>query len=103
MQNETTGPTIGAIIRARRIALGYTQETVAAAVGWTAAEMVSLIESGRRSPNLDRIPAIARKLDLDAIELCLVALAESYPILYGTIFRQRQPRASASKESARRT
>ena len=25
MQNETTRPTIGAIMRARRIALGYTQ------------------------------------------------------------------------------
>ena len=86
MQNENTRPTVGAIIRARRIALGYTQKTVAEAVGWTAAEMVSLVETGRRSPNLDRAPAIARKLDLDAIEFCLVALAESYPILYRTIF-----------------
>jgi transcriptional regulator with XRE-family HTH domain len=105
MQNETTRPTVGAIIRARRIALGYTQETVAAAVGWTAAEMVSLVESGRRSPNLDRIPALARKLELDALELCLVALAESHPILYGTIFGDGKPyaRFGASQKSSRRT
>ena len=87
MQNETTRPTVGAIIRARRIELGYTQETVATAVGWTAAEMVSLVETGHRSPNLDRIPALARKLELDALELCLVALAESHPILYGAHLR----------------
>lgn len=105
MQNETTRPTVGAIIRARRIALGYTQETVATAVGWTAPEMVSLVESGRRSPNLDRIPALARKLALDPLELCLVALGESYPILYRTIFGDGKPRArfGASQESARRT
>jgi transcriptional regulator with XRE-family HTH domain len=100
----TLRPTVGAIIRARRIALGYTQETVATAVGWTAAEMVSLVESGHRSPNLDRIPALARKLELDSLELCLVALAESYPILYGAIFGDGKPHArfGASRESAGR-
>jgi transcriptional regulator with XRE-family HTH domain len=86
MTNDTACLALGAIIRARRIELGYTQESVAKAAGWVAAEMVSMIETGRRSPNLDKIPRIARKLDLDAADLCRVALAESYPILYQTIF-----------------
>lgn len=98
MKNETARPAFGAIIRARRTELGLTQEAVAAAAGWTAAEMVGLVEAGRRSPNFDRIPALAKKLEMNAADLCLVALAESYPIFYATIFpstaapRHRSPR-----------
>ena len=36
--------------------------------------------------NLDRIPALAKKLEMNAAELCRVALAESCPIFYATIF-----------------
>jgi transcriptional regulator with XRE-family HTH domain len=86
MKNETTRLAFGAIIRARRIKLGFTQEAVAAAVGWTAAEMVSLVETGHRSPSLDRIPTIARKLEMDAAELCRIALAENCPVFYLTLF-----------------
>lgn len=48
MKNGTTRSAFGAIIRARRLELGFTQKAVAAAVGWTAAQMVSLVETGCR-------------------------------------------------------
>jgi len=52
-------------------------ERVAAAVGWTRAEMVSLAESGDRMPNLNRIPRLAKGLVLDPAALCKFALAET--------------------------
>jgi transcriptional regulator with XRE-family HTH domain len=98
MLNETLCATFGATIRARRIALGLTQQTVAAAVGWTRAEMVSLVESGDRMPNLNRIPKLAKGLVLDPAALCRFALAECYPALYETLFGDAAPVTPGSAE-----
>jgi transcriptional regulator with XRE-family HTH domain len=89
--NENLCATFGATIRARRIALGLTQKAVATAAGWTRAEMVCMVESGDRRPDLDRIPRLADGLVLDPADLCKFALAECYPALYKALFGDTAP------------
>ena len=96
MSNENLCPTLGSTIRARRVALGMTQKAVAAAAGWTRAEMVSLVESGDRMPNLNRIPKLAKGLVIDPASLCKLALEECYPALYETLFGDAAPATPGS-------
>ena len=98
MSKEPMCPTVGTIIRTRRLELGLTQETVATAAGWTRGEMVSLVESGHRIANLDRIPALANGLILDPAALCKFALAARYPAFYRTLFGDTAPEAPGSAE-----
>jgi transcriptional regulator with XRE-family HTH domain len=87
---------LGATIRARRVALALTQKAVAAAAGWTRAEMVSLVVSGDRMPNLNRIPKLAEGLVLDPATPCKFALAECYPALYKALFDDAAPATPGS-------
>jgi transcriptional regulator with XRE-family HTH domain len=98
MSKEPLCPTVGTIIRSRRLELGFTQEKVATAAGWTRGEMVSLVESGHRIANLDRIPALANGLILDPAALCKFALAARYPAFYKALFGCTAPEAPGSAE-----
>jgi transcriptional regulator with XRE-family HTH domain len=59
---------LGANIKARRKALGLTQEKLAEKVD-TASTYIAMIESGRRTPSFKKIERIAEVLRIDAPEL----------------------------------
>lgn len=67
------------ILRSRREDLNLTQQEVSALAGWTSAEMVCFLESGKRYPKLDRIPALASALRLNARDLGIELLRETAP------------------------
>lgn len=69
----------GNILRRRREDLNLTQQEVSAVVGWTSPEMVCILESGKRHPKLDRIPALAAALHLNARYLGIELLRETAP------------------------
>ena len=75
MTNEFTR-----FIRRRRRALGKTQAEIARACGLTEIS-ITLVEGGRRHLGLDRVPLLAAALDVDAAELCRMALADQLPAL----------------------
>jgi hypothetical protein len=64
---DSLAQAVDALSRYRRLQRHF--ERVAAAAGWTRAEMVSLVESGDRMPNLNRIPRLAKGLVLDPAAL----------------------------------
>lgn len=55
-------------VRERRVAMGLTQEALAARLGVDRAA-VALWEGGRRTPTTDKLPALAEALDCDIGEL----------------------------------
>lgn len=69
------------LVKARRQALGLTQADVARKLGITSPDFISLAESGKRSFALDRIPALASILHLNAKDLLYLALGEEHPEL----------------------
>ena len=73
MTNEFTR-----FIRRRRRALGKTQAAIARACGLTEIS-ITLVEGGHLG--LDRVPLLAAALDVDAAELCRMALADQLPAL----------------------
>ncbi len=81
------------LIRARRQALGLTQADVAGQLGCQP-EFITLIESGRRRAALDRVPEIAIVLQLDAGDLCRLALAERAPRFCAALFGPEPERRS---------
>jgi len=71
----------GTFVRTRRRELGMTQRQVAQAVGVTP-EAITLIEAGRRQPELERVPALADALETDRQTLCRLALETRAPAFY---------------------
>lgn len=65
-------------IRRRRRALGKTQSEIARACGLTEIS-ITLVEGGRRRLGLERVPLLAAALEVDAAELCRLALADQLP------------------------
>ncbi len=84
MPNRFEGP-FSQFIRQRRLELGKTQKQVAGVLG-TTADFVTLAEAGERRIDLDRIPLLADALEVDRGELCLWALSERAPVLFGELF-----------------
>ena len=74
------------LLRARRRALGLTQEQIAQEMG-VGAEAVSLWEKGSRRMELNKVPRLAAILRLNPKDLCRSALAEWYPSLYAALFQ----------------
>ncbi len=64
------------ILKRRRQELGLLQPDIARAIGLKSADFISLVESGQRSIDLNRIPALARILKLNAKDLVLTAIHE---------------------------
>jgi transcriptional regulator with XRE-family HTH domain len=71
--------------RQRRLQLGLTQKDVAQILGVTA-DYISLLESGERRLDLDRIPRLADALDAERFDLCASALRDRCPQLFAEIF-----------------
>ncbi len=71
-------------VRRRRKALGMTQAELAQACGLTEIS-ITLVEGGRRHLGLERVPRLAAVLDVDAAELCRLALADQLPTLAGAL------------------
>ena len=72
-------PRLADYIKRRRHQLGITKQEVARAVNIGSADYLSLVESGKRRLELDRIPALALVLKVNAKELCLMAIGEVFP------------------------
>lgn len=71
--------TLRELLKHRRLELGLLQPDIAKAIGLKSADFISLVESGQRSIDLNRIPALARVLKLNAKDLVLMAIHEQWP------------------------
>ena len=71
--------TVSEVLKHRRQELGLLQPDIAKAIGVKSADFISLVESGQRSMDLNRIPALARVLKLNAKDLVLLAIHEQWP------------------------
>lgn len=65
-------------IRKRRQQLNKTQAEVARACGLSE-ESITLVEGGHRRLGLERVPRLAEALQVDAAQLCHMALAARAP------------------------
>jgi transcriptional regulator with XRE-family HTH domain len=72
--------TLGNCLKERRLALGYTQRTLALQLGVEASH-VAFIEGGRRRPSLKLIARLADTLGLDQQELFALAHPEAKNLL----------------------
>jgi transcriptional regulator with XRE-family HTH domain len=71
--------TVSEVLKHHRQELGLLQPDIAKAIGVKSADFISLVESGQRSMDLNRIPALARVLKLNAKGLVLLAIHEQWP------------------------
>jgi transcriptional regulator with XRE-family HTH domain len=71
--------TLRELLKHRRQELGLRQPDIAKAIGVKSADFISLVESGQRSMDLDRVPALARILKLNTKDLVMVAIREQWP------------------------
>jgi transcriptional regulator with XRE-family HTH domain len=76
---------ISNFLRRRRLQLGRTQKEVAQIIGVTP-DYISLLESGERRLDLDRIPRLADALDAERGDVCAWALLDRCPQLFAEIF-----------------
>jgi transcriptional regulator with XRE-family HTH domain len=83
---QSPTPTLASFIKSRRYELGITQQEIAKTVGIASADYLSLVESGKRRLELDRIPLLASVLKVNPKELCQMALNESCPAMASVIF-----------------
>ncbi len=67
------------VLKHRRQELSLLQPDIARAIGVKSADFISLVESDQRSMDLNRIPALARVLKLNAKDLVLLAIHEQWP------------------------
>jgi hypothetical protein len=79
-------------VRARREQLGFTQRTIANALGFRSAEHIGLVETAQRALDLDKVPQLARVLKCNVMDLAQLALSEQYPLLYRTLFGNAVPK-----------
>ena len=66
----------GEILRMRRNAAGLTQRQLVDRIGIKNRNFITLLESGRITLPLDRVPAIATALGLDPLQLLVHAMRE---------------------------
>jgi transcriptional regulator with XRE-family HTH domain len=86
-------------IRQRRLELRRKQADLAAELHVTD-EAVGHWESGRRRPELNKIPRLAAALKVSSRDLCRKALDEWYPAFYDGLFTDR-PQSMRHLEPAR--
>jgi transcriptional regulator with XRE-family HTH domain len=76
-------------IRQRRLELRLRQADLAAKLCVTE-EAIGHWESGRRRPELNKVPRLAAALKMNPRDLCAKALDEWYPAFYDGLFPDRQ-------------
>jgi transcriptional regulator with XRE-family HTH domain len=69
---------IGALLKAKREGIYKSQRDIALELGYRNINFISMIESGRSSPPLSRLPDIAKAYDLSE-DFTLVMLKKLYP------------------------
>ena len=74
------------IIRERRLEIAKSQAQVAVDIGVSSSEFISMVELGIRRVDLNRVPSLARSLDLDPKTLSEQALMEEAPEVFRTLF-----------------
>jgi transcriptional regulator with XRE-family HTH domain len=88
MSQNPTVPTevpLHILLRRRREELCLVQAQVAEALH-VSPECITNWEGGRRRMELSKLPRIAAALQINARELCAIALAEFYPAVYAALF-----------------
>ncbi len=96
----TEQSTLGSLLRKRREALGLTQREVAQAFGIKSPEFIGMLETGYRQVSLDTVPKLAGILNLDAGDLCRLALRENHPNVYISLFGNDSPPEEIRESSA---
>lgn len=74
------------LIRERRLKLKKSQAEIARAIGVGSPEFITMVEAGRRRIDLDRVPDLARALEVKPEYLCKVALKEAAPEMFRVFF-----------------
>lgn len=77
---------LGDFLRSRRVDLGLTKTQVSEGTGIQVCELIDLIEKGQRRPPLEKLPDIARVLELDAKELIIRWFVVYYPMICRVLF-----------------
>jgi transcriptional regulator with XRE-family HTH domain len=98
--NETNNGSVSLaeVIRQRRSVLQLKQQEIADALR-VLPESIGNWERGKRRIDLDRVPPLAAILRLNQQDVCRLALFETHPRLYATLFgadRPLQPRRTES-------
>ena len=73
-------PRFGRVIYQRRNDLGLTLNEVGTRAGFASGDYISLIERGKRAPDLDKVPFLADALQMDARTLCELWLRQYQPL-----------------------
>jgi len=81
-------------IRRRRLQLRLKQSQIADELRVTE-ESIAHWESGRRRPELNKIPRLAAALHVDPRELCRKVLDEWHPAFYDSLFTDRPQRMAS--------
>ena len=82
MINTTTNArTLIEVITERQVAQNLTDEVLGTAVGFERPSIMSMIKTGAIRFPLNKIPALAQALELDAANLLVIAIKESAPDL----------------------
>ena len=81
----TSPATLISQLEAAQATLGLTDQQLCDALGFERPVVLTLIKAGSMKMPLNKIPALARVLKLDAAELMRVALSESAPDLLQVI------------------
>lgn len=79
--NALTTQNPGTLIEQRQIELGITDDALAEAVGYKPG-VITMIKLGTMRLPLNKLAAFARALQIDAVELLRVTLAEGSPSLW---------------------
>ena len=90
---------LGAIVRERRLALGYSLGQLATKVGRTAAS-IRAWERGDTLPTVDEAEALAAALDLDHVQLAAMAVAQSAIDATESAAEDAAPAAGSAAEPA---
>jgi hypothetical protein len=61
------------------------QREVGMMVGWPQPAMISMIKRGEVKPPLEKVPALARALNVDEMHLVRLVMRDHHPTLYATL------------------
>lgn len=90
MNELTTYSPLSALLRSRRDTLRLRQHQIGDALR-VRPESVGYWERGKRRIELDKLPRLAKILQLNPQDLCRMALREFHPALYHALFGTDQP------------
>lgn len=94
----TKAPTLIEVITERQVALNLTDDDLGTAVGFDIPSILSMIKTGAIKFPLNKIPALAEALEVDASSLLVTAMNESSPELMALIDEVWGPRDLTPEE-----